>query len=123
MEANTDMRESIIEFVRRRDHVSFVELMDFLRAGDFPDVDGDHALEAAPNVILWLGMSQRVTQTLMALRREGRLFAHPTHHFTYLVDGGMPNFPLAKRPLHGGYKTLHWLPVTLRVVPFESKAA
>ena len=107
------LADAIEAYVRAYDWVTFVELL--RRLEPFAEVRGSMALEIAPNVILWVGMSEAFVNAIEDLRQAKRLFAEPTVRLTYLIDGGGLKAPIAKRIPKGGYKKEHWLPVCLRV--------
>lgn len=108
-----DVAGAIVEYVRTYDYVSFPELL--RRMEPFTDVRGTWALELAPNVILWLGMSEAFVDAFNEAKRRGPLTIAPASTLVYLIDGGFLNLPIAKRPSKRDYKKEHWLPVTLRV--------
>lgn len=108
-----DLAGAIVEYVRHYDYVSFPELL--RRLEPFADVRGTWALEIAPNVVLWLGMSDAFVDAFNEAKRRGPLVPVPASTLTYLIDGGLLNLPVAKRIPKGGYKKEHWLPITLRV--------
>lgn len=51
---------------------------------------------------------------MQALLAEKLIELAPAATLVYLIDGAVPQAPLAKRSGHV-YKTPHWLPVTLQV--------
>lgn len=108
------LADAIEEFIRRYDWVTFPELQ--RRLEPFAEVRGNVALELAPNLILWAGMSEAFADTVQQLRSEKRIWSWPTVWLTYFLDGGALKMPIAKRIPKGGYKTERWLPVCLRVV-------
>lgn len=109
------LADAIEAYVRQYDHVTFVELL--RRLEPFAEVRGTMALEIAPNVLLWVGMSEAFIDAIHQLQREKRIWPHPTVWLTYLFDGGGLRAPIAKRIPKAGYKKEHWLPVCFRVQP------
>ncbi len=107
--------DAIEQYVRTYDYVTFVELGRRLKP--YIEVRGDVALEIAPNVILWAGMSQAFADAITELQQGKRIWPHPSSLLTYFHDGGALRMPIAKRIPKGGYKKEHWLPVTFRVTP------
>lgn len=110
------LADAIEAYVRQYDWVTFVELG--RRLDPYFDLKGSWALEVAPNVILWLGMSQQFVDAVEELRHAKRVWAWPSSFLTYMIDGGGLKLPLAKRIPKTGYKKERWLPVTLRVHEF-----
>lgn len=109
--------DAIVEYVRRMDWVSFPELERNLKP--YLDCRGDWALTTKENsnVIFWCGMSRPFFDLISGLLTAQRVHLHQASMLTYMIDGGMLKMPLVKsvKP----YKTPHWLPVCLRVVPLE----
>jgi hypothetical protein len=108
--------EAVLALVRKYDYVTFAELQQKL--APYLPTDGSQALTLThENLIVWLGMSEAFCDLMQRLFREQRLFAHPSSYLSYMMDGRLPGLPLAKRPPKGGYRTPHWVPVCLRLVP------
>lgn len=105
--------DAIEDYVRQYDYVTFAELG--RRMEPYFEVEGTIALELAPNVILWLGMSEAFADAIKQLQREKRIWAWPSSLMVYMIDGGMLRLPIAKRLAEKGYKREHWLPVTFRI--------
>ena len=94
----------------RGGHITFVELMK-----EFPDeqdnVNGNAMTMKHPNIIIWVGMSEKIIKALQNLLKNKTLHFHPTTQMTYMIDGGGLNLPLVKQDRE--YKTERWLPVTI----------
>ncbi|MCP5537242.1 MAG: hypothetical protein H7A51_13560 [Akkermansiaceae bacterium] len=114
------MKTSIIDLIRERQHVSFLELTHAIPgfSGDITMVHGDD-----PNIILWHSLSKDAYEALTALLYAGEIFVHPTNSLLYTIDGGTIDLPVIKRPPSGGYKTPHWYPVTFCDYPFDPDKA
>jgi hypothetical protein len=95
----------------KRDHVSFAEL------SRLPGFEGEYAMCPVehPNIIWWPRMSEEAIEILGRLRKEGAFHFHLASPLTYLTDGCVVKFPLAKRNMQ--YATPHWLPVCLKTGP------
>ncbi|MGA3189603.1 MAG: hypothetical protein ABSF22_21060 [Bryobacteraceae bacterium] len=100
-----EMAVAILEIVRSRRNVSFAEIVNMI--GD--DARGDVAWEAAPNIVLWTGMSQSLVHAFEILK--DKIEPHPTSVLIYLMDGAALRLPVAKRLPRAGYKQPRWLPV------------
>lgn len=98
--------------IRSYRNVTFVELAAVLRANG-ADPTGTFEMEAAPNLILWAGMSEQFCEVVDALRADTELT--PAHPLVYMCDGGMLRLPIAKKPPRGGYRKPHWAPAVLNV--------
>jgi hypothetical protein len=107
------LADAIEDYIRQYDYVTFTELS--RRLEPYFDLTGTMALEIAPNVILWLGMSEAFCDAINQLQCEKRIWPYPSSSLTYMIDGGMLKLPVAKRLSKAGYKKEHWLPVTFRV--------
>lgn len=111
---------AIREYMQTHDWVSFIEIQNYF--GDKLEVRGGHAIDAPEpfgNVIVWCGMSETLSAALLKELNSKHLFMHSCAYLVYLIDGGTPNLPVAKRACT--YKELHWLPVCLRRVPHTSR--
>jgi hypothetical protein len=109
---NDAARERLIEYVKQKDWVSFVEVERVL--SEFMEVKGTTSIQGAPNVILWMGVSEDLADLILELVNEGVLFLWRTQFLTYLIDGRGLTLPIAKRPPKEGYKKPRWLPTCLR---------
>lgn len=116
------IEDAVVAYVRHNDWVTYVELEN--RFAAFCEVKGSYSVSPADdeNTIIWANMAETWCKLLSKLRQEGRIFWHPSSAFVYMIDGGYLPLPIAKKPPKGGYKTLHWLPVCLRVVPLVPKS-
>lgn len=105
------MKQRILDLVRERRHVSFVELERLLGA-DMAG-DGQLTLGGNDNVVLWSGVNDAFAEAVSDLLRSGAARLVPTSWLTYAADGGMLSLPLVKRRYH--YKRPRWLPAVLDV--------
>jgi hypothetical protein len=104
----TELESQIRDAITNKDYVSFAELS---RMEGF---DGDLAMatESHPNIIWWAGMSREAVDILVRLERDGFFHFHLASWLIYMIDGRYPNMPIATQKRN--YKTLHWLPLTLK---------
>jgi hypothetical protein len=107
--------ELALDYIRRYEHVSFIELQRFAEDTLGIPSSGDYALEAAPNLILWAGVSNDFVDLVNAIKATKSVDLNPTSLLVYMVDGGLLNMPIAKRPPRNGYKEPHWAPVVLHL--------
>lgn len=109
------LRKDILNLVARG-KTTFVELQ------RLPGASGPYALGIGQNVDLWHGLSKAVLSILEDLRTSGLIHYEPTGHLTYLIDGAVLNLPLVKsaKAYAKGYRTLHWLPVTVEPGPAKT---
>ncbi len=110
------LHDAIVAYVAERDFVSWFELTrDF---AEFMDTSGDsHAFlgESDNNVVLWMGMSSELCDTVLRLKADRKLFLHPSRVESYLIDGCTLRLPLVKQA-NTKYRTPHWLPTCFRTV-------
>lgn len=110
-----DLADRFLAHIREYDYVSFAGLQHA-----FPEIvskpDG-WALESpkGKNIVIWTGLTREAVDAFGKLHKAALIVAVPCDFIIYAIDGEFPTLPLAKGPRD--YKTLHWLPVTLR--PFE----
>lgn len=113
------MTETILDLIRIRDYVTFVEIMKAL--GNQAKGDQVMASVHQPNVILWANMAPEVIHAIQSLVDRRLISYAPAQVSTYLIDGCILQLPLARRIPEGGYKTPHWLPVCFRPVSNKKK--
>lgn len=111
----TDLTAAItacIDRVRLYNHVTFVELRGVLERHGVPSAgNGTMELSNCPNLFLWSGMSDEFYDIMAAVLRDEHIELRPTVLLTYLIDGGLLQLPIAKRPPKNGYREPHWAPV------------
>jgi len=98
----------IAEMRRLKTGVTFIELQ--RAVGE--EGSGKCAICAGsnPNIVFWMGMSPEFTEAHNQLHKEGFFETHQTQVLVYMVDGQVPDMPLATSNYK--YKEPHWLPVT-----------
>jgi hypothetical protein len=110
------IEDNLVEFVRLRDWVTFVEIANFLRTEGM-ETKGIHEITARENLIIWTGMSEQFSNLIMCLIRNQRIFPHPSDRWSYFLDGDYLDFPIAKRM--ADYKKPHWIPIAFRTTPMQ----
>lgn len=118
--ARGDCADAVVSYIRLYDWVTFIELAK--RFAPYITTEGDFEMTFGndENLIIWSRMSQEFLALILRLLDEKRVFMHPSSRLTYMIDGRTLVLPTAERPPKGGYKTPHWLPICLRVVPLQS---
>jgi hypothetical protein len=110
-----ELAEAMLDAIAAYNHISFAELAQAWPTHfDYGLVDGEQLALSAPgnpSIILWAGLSVMAYAALDIVLTQAE-FA-PANPLVYVVDGRVPNLPLAKPSRQ--YKTLHWLPVTLQM--------
>ena len=110
----------ILETVNLARGNSFVDLENaFAWAG--LDYAGELELVKTGNIVLWAGWNEAATAALFDLESTGRVHFYPTSAFTYLADGKIVNYPIAKRPRHH-YKTPRWAPACIEAGPYPERS-
>ncbi|HEY1445663.1 MAG TPA: hypothetical protein VGF51_12255 [Acidimicrobiales bacterium] len=109
----TTVVDTLIDYVRRRDHCSFVEILGCLEEQGVP-TQGTLSMELGPNVLLWAGLSEEAYDILDDPRCRAAIVPVGASVLVYAFDGGILDLPIAKRPPKSGYKKPHWLPVVFR---------
>lgn len=106
--------QAVIDLIVKRDHVTFVEIERTLQS--LIPTKGRIALEIGshPNLILWSGMSQDWADVMKEVQATGLVTIEPASLLVYMIDGAVPDMPVAKRLPKGGYATEHWAPVCFR---------
>ena len=106
--------ESTVELICKRDWVTFVEIEQHLERSGI-ETDGNFVVEACPNGMMWVNMSQEFVDIVMKLRDDERVTVESGEWLAYLIDGRVPGLPVAKRPPRDpqkGYHRPRWI-VTL----------
>lgn len=103
------MKRAIIEYLNRKDHVSFAEL-----ERDIPNFKGDWGLflpAPTENVLIWR-VSREAADALKVIIKEGIAHYEPCSKMIYLIDGCLLMLPDA-RGSRLQYKKPHWAPCVL----------
>lgn len=108
------MKTAILNLVKSNETVSFAEL-----ARNISRFEGNLplSLEEYPNIVYWFHCSKEAIQSLIELREEKQIFVHPSSYLLYLLDGCVPNSPIATRLRH--YQKPHWCPVVFCSFPYR----
>lgn len=94
----------------RGNGLTFVELLQYL-----PYLNGEFAyINRDSNIVFWVGVSEECISALIELTDLGAIYPSSTLPLTYLIDGRVPNFPVAKS--NRKYKKPHWAPITFSLV-------
>ncbi len=89
--------------------VSMVEL-----ENSIPEFSGDYLFgNADMNIWWWFRCSIDACDALAELVREEKITAKPTDVLVYLIDGAVPQVPIAKQIKP--YKKERWIPVVLNL--------
>jgi hypothetical protein len=113
--AQTPMASAILAFItERHGSVSFAQLCRHV-----PGFKGEGSLfvdrKDCSNVCLWTSISQPAADAISALQNTGAIHARDVHWFIYMLDGAVPEMPIAQRARH--YKQPHWAPVVFHPGP------
>ena len=107
------VRAALVEYVRKRNEVTFPQLI-----GDFApfiETAGDQglALRGDPNIVLWYGIPQELASTLAKLVAARKLYLHPApveHLRPEMAPGELPM--LDRLPAERAGRPM-WLPVVI----------
>lgn len=99
------MALAVLKLVRERPGTSWVELCRYIHGAI-----GERPVMAAPNVVLWWGVSDELIDTLNELRNAGLLELWNCSLLLYAADGQVPMLPVAAAERLDSYRTPHWLP-------------
>ena len=107
-----------IDFVtKKKGHVSFAELHQNIE-GFKGDLTMQVESDTASNIVIWTGMSQEAILAVKSLMDDKLICYDSCAPFIYMVDGIIPDYPIATREMH--YKNPRWAPVVINL--FEGKA-
>ena len=112
--------EEMETFILERDHVTFVELARILEDKGV-DPNGTFSISAGndPNLIFWWGASEVFADLSFSLLKTFEISGSSL--MIYMIDGGFPDLPMAKRPPKNGYKKPHWAPIVFRSTRRDSE--
>lgn len=99
---------AILELVRDRDYVSFLEL-----EREVPGFSGELSIGVpdCDNLIFWHAASAEAIAGLQHLLSTDQVHLKTCSSFIYAVDGAIVTIPQAAK--RRSYSKLHWLPVTV----------
>ena len=111
-----NLEDATVLYIKSLQHCSYTELMRFLEP--YIPVRGNMESFSVEreNIIYYTGMSPEFCQLIDGLCQAGRIHRHLADFFTYLVDGGALNMPLAQRAIQ--YKKPRWLPIVFCTYPY-----
>lgn len=103
-----ELKSNIVDLLRAKgDGVSFANL------AELPGFSGDAGMEVEnKNIFIWFHCSEQAIQAVKELLNEKKIELHSTSHLTYIVDGSIPRYPVAKSDR--AYKTPRWQPMALK---------
>jgi len=114
------MKDQILQFIKKRDHVSFIEL-----CKNIPGFEGNLQFvnKGLDNVILWDGVSDEGVNALKHLLSESKIFVKVVEPMVYLHDGlvSLNSYPIAT--VAKSHKVLHWLPIVFSCNNLLSKSS
>ncbi len=100
--SRSKLGDELLEFIRTRRGVSCVELADGFGSGNATILEES-------NIVIAFGLSEEVAAALNELIESDDVVCIPCSTFVYLIDGRMPDLPIAKA--NKSYKKPHWQPV------------
>lgn len=103
-----ELKKAITSMLRTNgDGVSFANL------STIPGFSGQAGMEIEDkNIFIWFSCSEEAIQAIRDLLNEKQIELHSTTHLTYIVDGCVPRYPVAKSDR--AYKTPRWQPMALK---------
>ena len=108
-----DIKQKVLEYIRKNDYVSYVELEWLFDKLGF-DYHGGYEIYSPvnDNVVFWTGWNEKAIGILNDLKSENLVTQEPAQPIIYLIDGGCMEYPLVRSNVN--YKTPHWLPIVYR---------
>lgn len=108
------IEQELYGFIREHDATSFVELENvFKRIGYDYKGEREIGIKSLGNVALWSGWSSDAVQAFDNVMRLPDVNISTASPIIYLMDGAVPQLPVAKR--EQSYKHPHWLPIVFTV--------
>jgi hypothetical protein len=109
-EKGDELRAALLDFVRRRDFVTFAALHQHF-AGDARE---PNEIVLPGNRVVWAGLPMTVNDAVMSLLDDELVAAIPGHISAYRRDGRVLDLPMEKAPPREPHGQPHWFPVLLR---------
>jgi len=109
-----ELKESILNFVKERDRVSFAELTREFGTGRFA------LLNKEDTIVFWPHLPSDVVDCIEELLKEKKLFLHPANILTYFIDGMVPKTRIVENHPLKGRRTLIWVPTVLDTRPMKN---
>ena len=108
MPSCNELKTEIINLLAARgDGVSFANL------SEIPGFSGNTGMEVEnKNIFIWFTCTEEAIQAIKELLNEKQIELHSTSHMTYIIDGCVPGYPVAKSDRH--YNTPRWQPMALK---------
>lgn len=114
-----ELCEQVFQRIKMHEGVTFAEL-----EKTFPEeFKGDYCLSLPgyDTMVMWINMSEAMTDAIAYLIRSKLVTVSSTSHMTYLIDGAFLKMPIARKAYN--YKDPHWVPVTFSTnLPKEGTA-
>lgn len=109
------IKDEIIRHLDVYPDTSFASLEDMF--GNVQHAEPDMLLSAEdPQLVIWKTSNKDMTDAVRELLDQGIIKMWRCDISVYTIDGSGLRLPLAKnKPPKGGYKTLHWLPVMIKL--------
>lgn len=111
-EERENIKKEIINLIKKSESISFVQIEEIFSSFNF-DYHGDDALcyTNYPTIIIWCGWNMDAHNIIKELLNNKIISFNPCNTIIYLIDGGAPTLPIAKKPYN--YKKDHWLPMLI----------
>lgn len=112
----SDVAVAMLEEVRKKQHVTFVELERVFERITGTSPSGTLSWDIFPNGILWADVNKEFLDAVEEIRPSTEL--RETTPLTYMIDGAVVSIPQAKRMpknLKKGYAKPRWLPVVFNL--------
>lgn len=109
-----EIERRVFDKLNDRNGTSFVEIEEIFERNGF-DYNGNQLIcttvSAEHNIFFWAGWNEEAIRIFNNAHKRSNAEYIPTSHLLYVMDGKVPNFPIAKQARK--YKEWHWLPVVL----------
>ena len=113
-----DAEDVFLDLVGIQKHTSFADLEKTLVKYNLVFKDGvQHQIASSkyPNIIIWQSSNKLLIDAFYELDDQHKLKLEPAHESVYVMDGLVPNMPVAKSARN--YEEYHWYPVTFSANP------
>jgi hypothetical protein len=101
--------KTVEQYVTLRRYATFSDIQKDLK--DLMPTRGDYEYRISCNIVLWVGLSERLLDALAKLVVEARVHLTPASLWHYAQSGVMPNLPVVYPKELCQYPIPHWMPV------------
>ena len=107
--SNTEMKNIILEYIRKNNGTSYAELERLFEQHSYDYIGNIETVSSSnSHVVFWCGWNKQAFEILAELMREKEIERVPCDSIIYLIDGKGLKYPVLNDI--SDVRTIHWLP-------------